>query len=459
MILTIHREHNFLLSDDLVLNENFEKFLKQGNIVKRLAFNYFKKNPKAKISDCEKYIKGLNNLNMINASWIKSLCNMMKNIDKDNDNQVVKKGKLFGKRKLFYELSKNDFKTNIDREKTKLEFLNSKNNQLLLMRGSTSDSNGNRVAKLSIDNGDSNILNIELNLNKHVYKMSISNIERNQMDDIKRLVELLNEKKTYFNIGISGEEIYISYDNSLLKEKQSDLIYGRVLSLDLNPGEVGVVVMDNNTIYEERVFYFKDLIKIIKADKMDNEMSILGKMIVNLASHYKCERVVLEKLKFKQGNGFRMLNEWNRKDLTESINKWCDYLGIKYIEVIATYSSFIGQYKYPHKIDSIAAAIELGKRGYLTSVEIIERYKSLLNVKISYENLTNRWKEELTRIKMSKFDNISLLDLYAKFKKSSQGYNRVRIRLNQNLDILVGHSLKSKKSLVTLFDTKAYHFI
>jgi len=67
MILTIKRPHNInLLNDE---NNYLYNFLKQGNNVKRCALNYFKKNPKSSLSDCEKYIKKLNNIGVLDKVY------------------------------------------------------------------------------------------------------------------------------------------------------------------------------------------------------------------------------------------------------------------------------------------------------------------------------------------------------------------------------------------------------
>ena len=68
MILTIKRPHNIDLKHKD--NEYLMKFLRQGNNVKRCALNFFKKNPNSSLSECEKYIKSLNNTNDNNMNSI-----------------------------------------------------------------------------------------------------------------------------------------------------------------------------------------------------------------------------------------------------------------------------------------------------------------------------------------------------------------------------------------------------
>ena len=442
MILTIKRNHNL----DLNTNDNvfLKEFLRQGNIVKRCSLNYFKKNPDAKLSDCEKYIKSLNNIELINASWIKSISNSIKNIDDRTNN-------LFGNRKLFNKLSKKEYTSEQERKSIKDAFQESRDTQVLFMRGSTSDPNTNRCGKFNLVN---DVLYLDFYINKdNKFHFILDNIERNQLKDLRLLNDLIQDKKGYFNIGIDGRNVYISYDNSILIDKQTDLIEGRILSIDLNPYDIGFVVMNNKQIIEERVIKIEDLIKNRDAEKTDFELSILNKMIVETALHYKCSTIVLEKLKLKNST-VKIFNEWNVNDTRIGIQKWCDYYGIKYKEVSPYYSSFMGQYLNPFKIDSIAAAIELGRRFFINSWDLVKnRIEKFLSNEVRVDDLPNRWKKEVLNIKKYLDKKVIILkDLYSLLKTNTKKYYRVRIRFSEVASNFTESSLKSKKSLMSVFD-------
>jgi hypothetical protein len=443
MILTIKRPHNINLLNDK--NNYLYNFLKQGNNVKRCVLNYFKKNKNSSLSDCEKYIKTLNNIDIINASWIKTIVNSQKNIDDVEDN-------LFGDRKLFNLLAKNQFKDNDEKIKVKKEYKFNRNTGLLMMRGSTSDPNTNRCGKIEFVDG---ILNVYFNINKdNKYHFIIDNIERNQLEDIKLLCKLVNENKAYFNIGINKTDIFIQYDNSLLYDKKDGLINDRHLSLDLNPNEIGVVITEKDRIIEEKIYYIKDLIDLRNANKTDNELNILGKIIVDTALHYKCSKVCIEKLKLNNHN-IKIINEWNVKDIRNSINKWCDKYGIIFKEVKAYYSSFIGCYLYPDKIDCLSAAMEIAIRSYLSNELVEKRIKDFLSMNVSMLDLPNRWKKEFIKSKYKDFKSLTLKELYSYLKKSnSKKYYRVRVRFSEVIKNFTGFSLKSKKSLMMVYDIK-----
>ena len=448
MILTIKRKHGLDLDgNDLVL----KNFLKQCNNIKHCALNFFKKNEKSSLSDCEKYIKTLNNLNLVNASWIKTIVNGIKNIDDREDN-------LFGSRFLFNKLSKKDYKTEQEREEIKRKFKKSRDEQLILMRGSKSDSNTNRCGKFELIDDK---LYLDFYINKeHKYHFIIDNIERNQLDDIRLLNELIKQKKSYFNIGIDGDSVYFQYDNSNLIDPVDDLIPDRILSIDLNPYEIGLVIMDKENIIEERIYKIDDLIKKRNANKTDNELSFLSKIIIDMTVHYKCSSVVIEKLKLKNSK-VKLFNEWNVEDTRKSLNKWCDYYGVIFKQVNAYYSSFMGSYLNPDKIDCIGAAIELGKRSFLASNSLVEkRIDDFLSLNVLMINLPNRWKKEVSKLKKCKDKKeINMKELYSYFKSNSNLYYRVRVRFSEVEKYFTGFSLKSIKSLIKIFDVKQHQML
>ena len=451
MILTLKREHNLIIDEEN--NIELFNFLKQANIVKRCAFNYFKKNPDNSLSDCEKYIKTLNNIELVNASWIKSITNSMKNIDEVEDN-------LFGSRYLMEKLSKKEYKNETERLSILNKYRYSRNTQYISMRGSTSDSNTNRCGKLYFDEG---YLHVEFFINKdNKYHFILNDVERNQLKDIKMLVELIEQKKAYFNIGINSENIYVSYDNYLLHEKVEGLIKNRVLTMDLNPYEIGMVIMEKgrSDLIDEIVYKIDELIKNRNANKTDNELSMLGLIIVQTAIHYKCSKVILEKLTLKNSE-VPLFNEWNVKDIRDSIQKWCDYYGIKFSQENAFYSTFMGQLLNPGKLDCIASSVELGIRSFIGNKELVwERINKFLSGYVLIKDLPNRWKKEVDCMKryIGKA-GLTLKELYLVLKSNKNKYYRVRVRFSDFEKQFTGFSLKSDKSLIKVYDVKRHHFI
>jgi hypothetical protein len=429
MLLTIKRPHN--ITDDKLTN-----FLKEGNKIKRLSFNWFKKNPNGKVSECEQYIKTLNNIKL-DASWIKSLVNMTKNIE-NNENV------LFGDRKLFNRLSKGDYKSEDERIEIKKQFNLSKNNHQLLMRGSTNDPNGNRKGELKL-NGD--ILNITFKIDSKNHFNIETDLKRNQLKDIKKLTE---SDKYYFNIGIDNENVFIQYDNKLTSQVDNNLKTNRIMGIDLNPYDIGFVIIENDKLIYHEVIDIEKLIKLRSADKTDNELSIIGEYIVKLAKHYKCGYLIVEDLKLKNSN-IRLFNEWNKNDIVNSLNKWCDHFGVKFCSKPAYYSTFIGQFNNPSLPDCISSAFEMALRYKLTNKEINKRIESFLEKRVYINSLPNRWKEELMKGKTLFGEVVKFRSIYGYLKSNQIRYYRVRVRFNEVRDKFIGSSLKSNKSLVKVF--------
>jgi hypothetical protein len=433
MLITIKRPHNIV--DDRLIN-----FLKEGNKIKRLSFNWFKKNSGGKVSECEQYIKSLNNIKL-DASWIKSLVNMTKNIDNN-------KSVLFGDRKLFNKLTNKDYKTEIERIELKKQFKLSKNKHQLLMRGSSSDSNSNRKGKLELIN---DILKVQFKIDKNNYFDIELDLKRNQLKDIKRLIELNDSKKGYFNIGIDDKNIFIQYDNKLISEDVKHLKQNRVMGIDLNPYEIGLVILDNNKLIYKEVIGIEKLVKLRSAYKTDNELSCIGEYIVKLCKHYRCGYLVIEDLNLKNSS-VKLFNEWNKNDIVNSLNKWTDYFNIKFCPKPAYYSTFIGQFNNPSLPDCLASAIEMALRYKLTSKEINKRIESFLDKKIYINSLPNRWKEEVLKGKSLFNDVVSFRSIYLFLKSNQSRYYRVRVRFNEVNNInFIEHSLKSIKSLTKVF--------
>ena len=95
------------------------------------------------------------------------------------------------------------------------------------------------------------------------------------------------------------------------------------------------------------------------------------KNLVDTAAHYRCDKFVLEDLKFKINSNYSKfnrltINQWCRDLLENNITKRCNIYNIKAIKVKSEYSSFIGNFlfrslKLP---DMVLASIELSRRGY-----------------------------------------------------------------------------------------------
>ena len=184
------------------------------------------------------------------------------------------------------------------------------------------------------------------------------------------------------------------------------MIENRILGIDLNPNYIGVSISDCSTddqkIVHHQIFDLKRLNEC-STNKKKFEQIEIAKAIVELARHYQVSTVAVEKLEIEatdhaKGKSFnRLINGWDRSTILNNLRKRCGFLGIRFQETVAAYSSFVGCLRYPTEIDSVAASLEIARRAHLFS-EIYLR-KNLPQTKILFpvwkEGLMARWKEKL----------------------------------------------------------------
>ena len=181
------------------------------------------------------------------------------------------------------------------------------------------------------------------NKEKHV-KLTLTNYKHynNYLNKLKELQDTYSIPITY---KLDLHYIYISFDlNKVYPPKEYNSVKNRIMAVDLNPNYIGYSIMDwkeDNTyrIITTGVYDIKeinDYENSLKSKKLSSsskerkyinnkrqyETSIIGKDLVNLAKHYKCEMFVIEDLKIqpkdsKKGKSYNRLviNQWCRDRL------------------------------------------------------------------------------------------------------------------------------------------------
>ncbi len=164
-----------------------------------------------------------------------------------------------------------------------------------------------------------------------------------------------------------------------------------------------------------------------------------SKLIVNIAEHYGCSKVVIEDLKFKgksdnKGKRFNRLtkNVWHRNILIQNLTRRCEDKNIELVKVNPAYSSFIGNIIWGSETcpDMIAASVEIARRGY-------KKYsKNWFYPMILTSYLKKQWKQDLNNVDVSTW-----IKLYKKLIKMKVKY---RFALGENLEFFRNSSHKSK---------------
>lgn len=353
----------------------------------------------------------------------------------------------------------------------------------LFFRGRKSTSEkGNRKFDLKII--EDNKIIFKPNKNNH-FEFRLPNLSKSKLEELYQIQTLVESGKLATTIGFNHEYVYITIDEKdLVPENYTyDFIENRILSIDLNPNYIGVVVVDYSCTNSRRVIHeeiisikdlndkeeqaFKALRKLPKgtrkiksqelkshySSKRNHEIFQISKRLVELAYHYKCENFAAEELSMNSKNHSKgrrynrlLNNQWNREALYQNLQKRCNLKGIRFRSIAPQYSSFIGQLSNPKDYDMIAAAKEIGRRANL----FIRRYIKKENIEsgivfppLDLRSLADCWNGKLRMDEALK----SWVELYRMIKNSKQSY---RVFFDQKKTDLF-FRLKSRRSLTSVY--------
>lgn len=406
----------------------------------RMSYSHWQGNTDAKLSEVENYLKSLE-WDQLDASLIKMAVNQAKSLR-------ARDSVIFGSKVLFYKL-----KWHKGNQASNQQAFRRSRNTGMLLRGSSSDPNGNRKAQLDIENSQ-----IVVRPRKGVsYSLPIR-IPHKRRCDLLELQALCESNDAFFNLQVCDGYVCIIFDESVIeRDPITDFIPGRILSIDSNPNYLGVVISDeDNRIVHKEIIDFKDLNhKHTANNKKRHEKHQAVKHLISLAVHYRCEAIAVEKLSMpgenhQKGRTFNRLvnNTWHKNLINNSLRKWCVIRRIKFIPVIAAYSSFLGCIQNPGEFDSIAAAIELNRRARLANKH--QRYQ-LLPKSFDPEHVPTQWKEMGLAVLLANGIN-SWQELYRWCRDTKFSY---RVLYKRYGDYKIpSRSLCSPRSLVQVVDLR-----
>jgi IS605 OrfB family transposase len=394
----------------LIETVNIEEYQKQFTSIRNYAFNRlldgFTPN------SIEQLVKTkLNNINLMDVSFQKEAVNEARTFIKEDQRKVIFGGKKNWKDFNNQKISKEEYK------KRKLAGI--------IVRGETG--RGNRKFQLDTDNHQ---VIFKPNKNTKIY----CKYEKTKIDKILvKLQKLCELGVAYFTARLKSDYICITFDETILKEKDYKSIRKRICAIDLNPNYIAVVVRHGNSILHKEIFGLYNLNQCKNTNKKKHEDHEIAKRLVETAKHYQCEYFAFESLNIKssdkgKGKSFNKFcnNDWRRNRLIQSITKWCNIIGIKTQEVLPEYSSFIGQIRNENDYDSVAAAIELSRRAWL--FVSYYKYKDIKEVKGNIvgimrklpTHLKNRWKKKLNVKQFTTYKS-----LYLEIKKMGHSYRHL----------------------------------
>lgn len=268
-----------------------------------------------------------------------------------------------------------------------------------------------------------------------------------------------------FSVELSKDFITLIIDeNDFAKEIPH--IDGRRASIDMNPNYIALVIRDEKGQFLIQEIF--DLKKLSELDKKKNyskkedkrkwrshlnskrkhEVLHVAKRIASQCAHYQVSDFVIEDLNiksqnFNKGKAFNKLciNSWMRRLLVSNLRKRMNLMKIRFHEVYAGYSSIKGQLEHDDKVDSIAAAIEIGNR--LNNRNL----KKFGDSKVELGNLSNRWKNEIG----SSFKQAPSWKEVSEFLKKNYPGNSYRVLFSERHPSLRASSrMSSTKSFVKI---------
>ena len=325
------------------------------------------------------------------------------------------------------------------------------------------DKLGNRMFRLK----PGNVLTFQPDRLHHI-DLELVGLRKHRQNIVSKLTELANQKKVTITYKLSNEYVWISYDEKTVINIETPKIKNRVFAIDMNPNYVGWSIVDWKSSSKFRIVK-EEIISIKELNDYDNKQKIdsirrkhisnirhhaiieICKNLVDTAAYYRCDKFILEDLKFntnERNSKFNRLtkNQWCRDLLEMNITKRCNIYNINIIKVKPEYSSFVGNFIFRHVTnmpDMVLASIEIGRRGYEYSSQYIDKTKNkkkniMLPDISDFDDLYTKSLEEFSI--EEKLDN--LLVLYSYIKNAKMTY-RVPIS-----DKLVGFRLRSLNRFV-----------
>lgn len=391
---------------------NIVNYQKQFTSIRNYAFNRLIEGNTP--NQIEQLVKTkLNHIDLMDVSLQKEAINEARTFIRENQQKIV-----FGGKKNWHDYNKGLI--------TKEEYKQRKLSGIIVRGETDSNKKGNRKFKLDTENHQ---IIFKPNRETKIY-CKYQKTKRDQI--LVKLQQLCELGTTYFTVRLKPDYVYITFDETILKEKEYKPIRKRICAIDLNPNYIAVVVRHGKSILHKEIIGLYNLNKASTNKKKFEDYQIV-KRLIKTAKHYQCEYFAYESLNIKSGdkgigkqyNKF-CNNDWRRKRIVEGVTKWCNIIGIKIQEVIPEYSSFIGQVRNENDYDSIAAAIEISRRAWLFISYY--KYKDVQEVKGNIvgimrklpKHLIDRWKKKLDVKKLTTYKS-----LYLEIKKATYRYRHL----------------------------------
>ena len=265
---------------------------------------------------------------------------------------------------------------------------------------------GNRLFELDVEN---NRIVYKRNRKEHYVLNLVEKLDGKRKRIMEKLQTLMMGYKAPVTIRIKNDTLYVTYrEEEVEKEKRfKNLFDNRILGIDLNPNYFGISVIEFNKKDQYKILY-KECIDLTELqskskNKIKFELYEINHHILRLCKCWHCGKLSVEDLKFDNKKKFwnkdlnRLCNNQFRFNIIKQhLQTLCNIFGVEMVEVNASYSSIIGNFRHGSETcpDPVASSIEIARRGYKKfqkgwfqpSFVSKERVKQVLG---------NQWKKEL----------------------------------------------------------------
>ena len=350
----------------------FNQYQRQYNSYFRTFYNALVDNPKLKYSELPELVRGYYpENNLMDSYLINSAFQDAQSVYERFNTSKVKSGQeplghklVFGSKRLFARRAKGLI--------SKEEFQEQRLRPLYAIGESNYFSNRRfRIRDFK---------HIDFIVNKKVlFTFKLRDRRLRILNDLK---DFQDRKEIPITYKVNSKNIMITFDKVKLSKEIQDLKPERHLSIDLNPGFIGLTVFDsldniNVKLIDSKVF---DLSEVINKHKGSNsasdsdvskffnskrkfELKEINKQIFKLAEHYKTQYIDIENLDFKHPKGRICNNLWNKKLTIQSLESRSKCSGIHLLKVNPAFTSIVGNILNDYNIpDMCRSALEIGKR-------------------------------------------------------------------------------------------------
>lgn len=257
---------------------------------------------------------------------------------------------------------------------------------------------------------------------KNRFELTIPKTRRGYYSKLLRIQKRMKNKEMPITIQLDDKFIYITY-NPIEEKKYTEKDNGIFAGIDMNPNNIGLSIhkwnkkenkdeiiytenfslysltsklndvrkqrRKNNYLIRKRIKEnpeLKDILftvsKYPQEENLENKIKFeiieIAKKISQILGGFNCKHLFIEQLKIeskdnKKGKNYNRLvnNYWKRNQFVSSIKKYCHLRNIRVLEVLAYYTSLIGNLVYTQFPDPVAASCEIARRGY--EVKILRR--------------------------------------------------------------------------------------